>query len=80
MDAVVPVQNKNFSGDGKEFYESFSCRQKNQKSCALKILLNLANLLKSYHGNTERQHLIDPRRVALLREQCAELRKQHLQS
>ena len=52
---------KNFSGDGKE-HESFSSRQKSQKSFILIIHWNLANPVKIYHGIIELRHIIELRR------------------
>ena len=41
MDSVVPVQNENFSGDGKRIYGNFSSRLKSRKSFTLTIKWNL---------------------------------------
>ena len=62
----------------KRVWESFSSRRKNRKSLTLTIHWNLANLVKIYHGIIELQHLIDPRRMALLKEPHAEWKKEHL--
>ena len=38
--------------------------------------LEFGKIVKIYHGIIEPQHLIDPRQMVLLREQCAGLRKE----
>ena len=48
---------------------SSSSHQKSHRSLTLTILWNLQNPVKTYLGIIGRQHLIDPRRVALLEEQ-----------
>ena len=53
--------------------------QKKQQLFTLTIHWSLENLVKIYHGIIEHQHLIDPRRMALLKEPYAELRKGLLQ-
>ena len=49
-----------------------SSRLKSEKSLILTIRWNLANLEKTYHGIIALQCLIDPRRMELPKEQCAE--------
>ena len=56
----------------KEVYESFPSRLKSQKSFTQTILWILANPVKTYHGIIVLQRPIDPRRMALLKEQCEE--------
>ena len=56
-------------------YESFSNRRKSRKSFTLTLPQNLANPVKTYRGITVVQHPIDPRRMALLKERYAELKK-----
>ena len=56
----------------RRVYESFSSRQKGQKLYTLPIRWNLKNPVKIYHGITEFKHLIDARRMALLKERYAE--------
>ena len=62
-----PCTTKNFSGDGKGVYESFSSRREGQKSFILTMLWNLANPLETDHGIIVHQHTIDLRRMVLLR-------------
>ena len=71
MDSVEPVQNENFSGDGKEFFESFS--EKAESHLHWQCHWNWANPVKIYHGIIVLHHLIGPRRMELPKEQCAEL-------
>ena len=63
----IRARQKNFSGDRQEFKkvpravgktESYSYRQ----------FIGIGNLVNVYHGIIEPQHLIDPGRMALLRE------------
>ena len=72
MDSIVPVQIKNFSGDGKEVYGNCSCHVKCQKSFTLTIRWNFAHLVKIYHGIIVLLHFIDLGRMVLPKEQCAE--------
>ena len=51
---------------------NFSNHQKSQRSFTLTVLWNLQNLVKTYLGIIGRQHLIGPRRVALLNERYEE--------
>ena len=51
--------------------------KKSRKSFTLTTHQNLANPVKIYHGITELQHLIDPRRTALRKERCEEWKKLH---
>ena len=50
-----------------------------RKALTLTFHWNLANLMKIYHGLIVRRHHTDRKRMGLLREQCAEARKEHLQ-
>ena len=63
----------------KRDHESFSSRRWSRKSFTLTIHWNLANLVKIYHGIIELLHLIDLRRMVLLKEQCAERGEEPLQ-
>ena len=67
--SVVPVQNKNFSGDGR-VNGNFSSRLKSRKSFTLPIRWNLADLVKICQAIIEPRHLIDLRRMGLSKEQC----------
>ena len=51
----------------EKVYGNFSSCQNGHKSFTLRIRWNLANLVKIFHGITERQHLVDPRRMAAVR-------------
>ena len=52
----------------KGVYEGFVSRWKNQKSFILTIQWDLAHLVKVYHGNIERRHLIDQKQTELQNE------------
>ena len=56
----------------KRVCESPSSRRKNQKLFIRTIHWNLENLVKIYHGIIEPQHLMDPRRMVLLKERYEE--------
>ena len=72
VDPILSVQNKNkHLRRRKRVYESFSSRQKSQ-TFTLTIHWQLANPVKIYHGIIELRHLIDPRRMVLLKERYAE--------
>ena len=60
--------------------ESFSSRRKSRKSFTPTIHWNLAKPVKNGHGIIELLHFIDPRRIVLLQERCAELTKELLQA
>ena len=76
MDAIISVLNLNFSGDGKEFTNSFSSRRTSRKSVTLTIHWNLTQLVKSYLGIIVHQRLTVPKQMLLLKERCAESRKE----
>ena len=78
MDTVLSVQNENFSGDGRETCNSFSSCQKSRQSFTLTTPWSLAEPVKTYHGTIELQHLIDPRRMVLLKQWYAEEKKERL--
>ena len=56
----------------KGVFESCSSRRTSRMSYVQTIPWILANLVKHYHGIVVLQHLIDPRRMAQLKERCAE--------
>ena len=74
VDTVIPMQNKNFSGNTEELTQVLG----NQKSFTITIPKNLARLVKIFPRIIVRQHRTDRKRMGLLKEQCAELRKGHL--
>ena len=59
-------------------HESFSSRQRSHKSFVQATLWNLAMPVKKYHGITVHQRLTDLRRMVLLKERYAELKKERL--
>ena len=59
----------------KRFYESFSSRRKCRKSFALTIHWIFVNPVKICHGIIELRHLIDLRRMVLLKERYAETKE-----
>ena len=74
MDSILSVQNKNFSGDGKELKKVSRASEK-PKSFTPTIHWTLPNHVKIYHGITELRHLIDLRRMVLLKERYEELKE-----
>ena len=72
MDSTLSVQNKNFSGDGEEFKKVSRAVGKKRKSFTLTIHWNLANPVKICHGIVGLLHLIDLRRLVLLKERHKE--------
>ena len=72
MVTILPVQNKDFSGDPEEPNEVPGADKDTKKSFTLTIPLNLASPVKNYPGIIVRQHHTDQKRMWLLREQCAE--------
>ena len=72
MDSVLPVQNKNFSGDGNKFTKVSRAVWKAKSHWNWQCVGILANPVKTYHGIIVLRHPIDPRRMAELKEQCAE--------
>ena len=72
MDSILSVQNKDPAGDGHEFTKVHRSVAKTEKLFVRTIHWNLENLVKIYRGIIELQHLIDPKRMALLKERCAE--------
>ena len=57
MDSNFSVQNKNFSGDGKEFKKvSRAVSAQSRKSLIMTILENLANHVKTHHEIIVREH------------------------
>ena len=88
--AVVAARSWPFNGDNlirakqkllrrrKRVHESVSSRQKSRKSFTLRIHWNLANPVKIYHGIIELRHLINPRRMVLLKERYAEKKRERL--
>ena len=71
MDTITSVQNKIFSGIGKELTK-VSSRQTSQESFILTIPWSLAKNVKIYPGIIEHQHLTVPKQMVLLKERCAE--------
>ena len=69
MDSTVSVQNKDSKGDGKEITKVPRAFTKAKSYLHGQLIYwSLANLVKFYRGIIELQHLIDPRRMALLKE------------
>ena len=68
MDSILSVQNRIFSGDGKKSLRKFVGPSEKPKVIYTDNHWNLANLVKTYHGIIELQHLIDPRQMASLKE------------
>ena len=62
----------------RTYWSSWSQRG-NPKSFTLTIPWNLASRARDYPGIIVRQHHTDRKRMGLLREQCAEWKKEHLQ-
>ena len=60
------------SQETKKVQESFSNHQKSRESFTVTIHCNLAHLVKIYHGIIKLRHLMDPRRMVLVRDRCAE--------
>ena len=79
MDTVVPVWNKNFSGDGTEFTEVSRFVGKAKSHLYRQFLGVLGTLEKNHLGIIVPQSLTVPRQMVLLREQNAESRKELLQ-
>ena len=67
MDSIVSVQNKDVTTDGKEFTKVLELSKKH-KLYKQTTRLNLGKYVKIYHGITLLQHLVDPKRMALLKE------------
>ena len=80
MVTILPVQNKNFSGDPEEPNEVPGSGRGSQKSFTRTIPWHLASLVKNYPGIIVRQHHTDQKQMGLLREQCAEWKKGHLRN
>ena len=76
MDSVLSVQNKDFTGDGKEFTKVPRAAAKKPKLFTLTIHWSLENLVKINHGIIEHHHLIDPKQMALLKEPYDEWKKE----
>ena len=67
VDIILPMQNKNFSGNAKRAYRSSWSRRGNQKSFTLTIPWNLARPVKIFPGIIVRQHLTDRKQMGLLK-------------
>ena len=78
MDSILSVQNRNFSGDGKESTKILRAVGKSQESLTLTSRWNWANPLKTYHESIVHERLIDPRRKVLRRDHYAERMKERL--
>ena len=72
---AYPCKTKTSQETRKSSYRSSWSWQGNQKSFTLTILWNLARLARNYPGIIGRQHRTVRKLMGLLREQCAELRK-----
>ena len=72
MDSIFFTQNKKFSGGGKEFTTVSRAVGKAERVIYTDNSFELANHVKIYHGSIVLLHFIDPRRMGLLTEQCAE--------
>ena len=68
MDTIVSVQDKDFTRDGRECTKVPRAVAKKHKWSIQTIHWNLENLVKMFHGIIQRQHLIDPKRMASLKE------------
>ena len=68
MDSILSVQNKDFTGDGKEFTKIPQTVAKKQQLFMRTVHWNMENLVKIYHGIIEPQQLTDPRLMASLKE------------
>ena len=79
MDPVVSVQNKNFSGNGKELAKVLGADEETKSHLHRQFpriwQILWRPFLKSF---IVRQHLTDRNKMGLLRGQCSELRKGHL--
>ena len=64
-DSILSVQKQTHLRRRK--WESFSSRQKSRKSFIHTTRWNSEKLVKIFHGITELRHLVDPRRMVLLR-------------
>ena len=73
MDTILSVQNQNYSGDGKECTKV--SRAVGKAEVIETIHWSLENLVKIYHGIIGLLHGTDLRRMVLLKERYAELRK-----
>ena len=67
MDSVVPVENENFSGDGKRIYGNFSSRLKSRKSFTLTIKWNLDQITEdlSWKHRTSTPHRSETNGIAV---------------
>ena len=73
-----PCKTK-FLSKPKRACKSSRSRPRNQNSFTHTIPWNLTRPVKIFPGIIVRQHRTDQKRMGLLKEQCAELRKGHLQ-
>ena len=78
MDPVVSVQNKQNLRKPKGACKSSWSRIGSLQSFTLTVHWNLARPGKIFPGVIVRQHHTDRKQMGLVREQCAELRKEHL--
>ena len=80
MGSIVSVQNKVDTGDGEEFQKVSQAAGKVESHSHRQFIGILAKPVKNGHGIIELLHFIDPRRIVLLQERCAELTKELLQA
>ena len=69
---ILPMQNKNFSGDPEEPNAVPGADVEAKKSLTLTSPQNLANRVKISPGTIARQRHTDWKQMGLLNEQCAE--------
>ena len=65
---MLPVQNKNFSGNTEEPNEVPGADEETQKSSTLTIPLSMAKPVKIFPGIIVRRHHTDQKQVGLLKE------------
>ena len=78
--SIVSVQNKVDTGDGEEFQKVSQAAGKVESHSHRQFIGILAKPVKNGHGIIKLLHFIDPRRIVLLQERCAELTKELLQA
>ena len=72
MDSILSVQNKTSQEMGRSSRKFLEPSEKPEVIYTDNSLELGKNLVKTYHGITVLQHLIDPRRTVLLKERHAE--------
>ena len=68
MDTNLTVYNQNFTGHGEEFTKVSRAVAEANSYFFLTIHLNLASLVKNYHGIIEQLHLTDQKLAKLQNE------------